>query len=462
MTPPSPPPPPPPPPPRGGARGREGRMSNEDAVERAPGAETKAGGRTRILYVEDDPASVALVSRVLESEGCEVTSVADGLCALEIARREVPDMILMDINISGLDGYEVTTRLRSIEELRDVPIVAVTAATLKGDRERALIAGCNGYIPKPIDVDRLPHQIRAFLRGLKEEVKSQEEKTGYLVEYSRKLVNRLEHKIRELETAHAELQRVEKMKSDFIILASHELRTPLTSIYGHAQLLIQNPEIPGSPEEEGSPRYLLQRIAEATQRLSQVFDEIRNVSLIDADRLHLAEEPVVLKALIYSVVENLKSLGPRRDLEFEFEGLAELPVIRGDTRRLHQAVWNVVSNAIKYTPDGGRLRIVGERIADIEDASLQEPMVHIWVEDSGVGIPPEERERIFNRFYVLENTIRHHSSKTAFKGGGLGLGLAVARGILEAHGGKIWAESEGYDEESLPGSTFHILLPVRP
>ena len=467
-----------------GERGREGRMSNEEAVERAPGAETKAGGRTRILYVEDDPASVALVSRVLESEGCEVTSVADGLCALEMAKREMPDMILMDINISGLDGYEVTTRLRSIEELRDVPIVAVTAATLKGDRERALIAGCNGYIPKPIDVDRLPHQIRAFLRGLKEEVKSQEEKTGYLVEYSRKLVNRLEHKIRELETAQAELQRVEKMKSDFIILASHELRTPLTSIYGHAQLLIQSPEIAGSPEEEGSPRYLLQRIAEATQRLSQVFDEIRNVSLIDADRLHLAEEPVVLKALITSVVENLKSLGPGRDLEFELKGLAELPVIRGDTRRLHQAVWNVVSNAIKYTPDGGRLRIVGEliaecgmrnlpesfggapfgkvrRIADIEDASLQEPMVHIWVEDSGVGIPPEERERIFNRFYVLENTIRHHSSKTAFKGGGLGLGLAVARGILEAHGGKIWAESEGYDEESLPGSTFHILLPVR-
>lgn len=414
--------------------------------------------QAKVLYVEDDPASVALVSRVLEKEGCQVTAVADGLRALEMARREKPDIILMDIQISGLDGYEVTTRLRTIEEMKEVPIVAVTAATLEGDRERALIAGCNGYIAKPIDVDGLADQIRAFLRGLKEEVRSQEEKTEYLVEYSRKLVRRLEKKIRELETANAELQRVEKMKSDFIILASHELRTPLTSIYGHAQLLLQNPEMAGGPEQEGSPRYLLQRIAEATQRLSQVFDEIRNVSLIDAERLHLAQEPVALKAVIHSVVESLRSLGPRRRLEFEFEGLGELPVIQGDTRRLHQAVWNVVSNAMKYTPDGGRLRIVGEHI---EEPSVAESMVHIWVQDSGVGIPAEERERIFNRFYVLENTIRHHSSKTAFKGGGLGLGLAVARGIIEAHGGKMWAESAGYDEERLPGSTFHMLLPVK-
>ncbi|HUX75974.1 MAG TPA: hybrid sensor histidine kinase/response regulator [Anaerolineae bacterium] len=407
--------------------------------------------RPKILYVEDDPASVTLVRRLLEGEGYEIVDVSDGLSAIEVAKRDVPDLILMDINISGLDGYEVTTRLRSIEEMRQVPIVAVTAATLKGDRERSLIAGCNGYIPKPIYVDTFPNQVRSFLMGTKEEIESAEEKAEYLVEYSHRLVDRLESKIRELEQAHADLQRVEKMKSDFIILASHELRTPLTSIYGHAQLLLQDPAIPGAPDEEGSARYLLQRIADATQRLDQVFDEIRNVSLIDADRLNLARDPVMLKALVLSVVENLQNLGPPRDLQFELKGLENLPVISGDTRRLHQAVWNIVGNAMKCTPDGGRIRIVGRQIEDTIDIS---------VEDTGVGIPPEERERIFNRFYVLEDTIRHHSSKTAFRGGGLGLGLAVARGIIKAHGGKIWAESEGYDEENLPGSTFHILLPL--
>ena len=407
---------------------------------------------TKILYVEDDPSSAALVRRLLESEGYQIVSASDGLSAIEVARRELPGLILMDINIGGLDGYEVATRLRSIKELQEVPIVAVTAATLDGDRERALIAGCTGYIPKPIDVDEFPDQVRSFLTGAKEEIESPEVRTEYLVEYSRNLVDRLEKKIRELEGAHTELQRIEKVKSDFIILASHELRTPMTCVYGYIQMLLNNPDVPGDPDQEGSARNLLIRIADATHRLGLVFDEIRNVSLIDADRLDLAWEPVILKSLIYGVVDSLQKFDPTRDLCFEFDGIDDLPMLYGDDKRLHQALWNVVSNAIKYTPDGGTIHISGHRVQDA---------VHLLVRDSGVGIPLGEQEHIFDQFYVLEDTSLHHSSKTAFKGGGLGLGLTVARGIIENHGGRIWVESEGYDEEQLPGSTFHILLPVR-
>ncbi|RLC95879.1 MAG: hypothetical protein DRI77_09345 [Chloroflexi bacterium] len=407
---------------------------------------------TKILYVEDDPSSAALVRRLLESEGYQIVHASDGLSAIAVARHEVPDLILMDINISGLDGYELTTRLRSIEDLREVPIVAVTAATLDGDRERALIAGCIGYIPKPIDVDVFPSQVRSFLQGAKEEIKSPEERSEYLVEYSRSLVNRLEKKIRELEGAHAELQRIEKVKSDFIILASHELRTPMTCIYGYIQMLLNNPDIPGVPDEEGSARNLLHRIADAMHRLGLVFDEIRNVSLIDTDRLDLAWEPVPLRSLIHGVVNSLQRIDATRNLQFELKGIDDLPTLYGDDKRLHQALWNVVSNAMKYTPDGGRIRIVGHQVQDT---------VHLFIQDSGVGIPPGEQERIFDQFYVLEDTSLHHSSKTAFKGGGIGLGLTVARGIIETHGGRIWVESEGYDEDQLPGSTFHILLPLR-
>jgi signal transduction histidine kinase len=406
-----------------------------------------------ILYVEDNPASASLVQRVLQAEGYNVEVAPDGVSALESAQCTRPVLILMDINIGGMDGYEVTTRLRSFDHLENVPIVAVTAATLDGDRERALVAGCDGYIPKPIDVDRFPEQVDEFLEGQQEKIEAPEERVVYLEEYNQRLVERLEEKIRELKKAHGELQQVEKMKSDFILLASHELRSPLTAIYGYVQMLLYNPDIPGSPDEEGSPRHILQRIADASKRLQQVFEEVRNVSLIDTKRLNLAEDPVSLDSLIHNVVDNLQGFGPHRELDFHFDGLENLPKIKGDAQRLHQAFWNIISNAMKYTPDGGQIFVTGQQI---------ENTVQIIVEDTGVGIPPEKLGQIFNRFYVLEDTSLHRSSKTAFKGGGLGLGLTVAQGIIEAHGGKIWVESEGYDEEELPGSTFHVLLPLEP
>ncbi|MBN1486510.1 MAG: response regulator [Anaerolineae bacterium] len=408
---------------------------------------------TKILYVEDDVSSQRLVQRILMAEGFDVVIADNGISAIETGRREHPDLILMDINISGLDGYEVTTRLRTIEGLENVPIVAVTAATLRGDRERALVAGCNGYIPKPIDVDQFPDQVRAYLVGMEDNVGSAEEKAEYLLEYNQRLVSRLEEKVRELEQANAELQRVEKMKSDFVVLAGHELRTPLTVIYGYLQILLANPAIPGSKEEEGSPQHLLSKVSEAVERLSQVIQDILNVSLIDANRLDLAHEPVFLNSVVQSVLHNLRSFGPQRQLIFELgQGLKKVPVIEGDPRRLHQAIWNIVSNGIKYTPDGGTISVDAEH--------LEDDVVHLWVKDTGVGIPPKELTHIFERFYVLEDTALHRSSKTAFKGGGLGLGLAVCKGIIEAHNGKVWAESEGHDEHKLPGSNFHILLPV--
>lgn len=405
----------------------------------------------RILYVEDDPSSARLVQRVLEAEGFEVRIVTDGIAALEAARQLRPDLILMDINISGLDGYEVTTRLRALEELKEVPIVAVTAATLRGDRERALIAGCDGYIPKPIDVDRFPQQVEVFLGGLRERIESPQEKADYLVEYSRRLVERLEEKIRELEKAHADLQRLDKMKTDFIILAGHELRTPLSAIYGYSQILLAMPDIPGSPDEEGSPRHLLHQVVQATRRLNQVVDDILNVFLIEANKLELSLGPVSLYPLVQNVVRNIRNMDPERQLTFEFEGLETLPIIMGDGQRLFQALWHVVSNAVKYTPDGGTIRIAG-RVVD--------HTVHLSIRDTGIGIDPADRERIFDRFYVVEDTLLHHSSKTAFKGGGLGLGLSLARGIIEAHKGRIWIESAGRDEVRLPGATVHILLPL--
>ena len=121
-------------------------------------------GGAKILYIEDNVENRTLVKRVLEVEGYVVLEADDGIDGLRVAREEAPDLILIDINLPEIDGYEITTRLRQMEGLNNIPIVALTANVLKGDRERSLEAGCDGYIQKPIDVDLLPAQIAAFLR----------------------------------------------------------------------------------------------------------------------------------------------------------------------------------------------------------------------------------------------------------------------------------------------------------
>jgi len=118
----------------------------------------------KVLYVEDNFENRLLVSRVLTAEGHEVLEAADGVAGLRIAQERAPDLILIDINLPEMDGYEVTARMREMPALADVPIVALTANVLRGDRERSLRAGCDGYIPKPLDVDMLPQQVETFLR----------------------------------------------------------------------------------------------------------------------------------------------------------------------------------------------------------------------------------------------------------------------------------------------------------
>ena len=411
----------------------------------------RLGKPIEILYVEDDPSSFALVRRILEADGCHVLGATDGLSALEAAAAVEPDLILMDIAIGGLDGYEVTTRLTSDPNLKKIPIVAITAATLSGDRERALIAGCAGYVPKPINVDTFSDQVRSYLSGVAERIESAEDRAEYLTEYNTRLVDRLEEKIRELEVSNQELQLLDKMKSDFIILAGHELRTPLSVIYGYAQMLQMNTAIPGSQNDETSPQGIVKSILHASSRLNHVITDILNVSLIDANRLELAMEPVFLKTAVYKAIKDISMAARDRDLRFETQGLEDLAPVRGDAERLYQVLWNIISNAVKYTPDGGFIRVFGETL---------DGAVHISVQDTGIGFPQGHSERIFDRFYVLEDTMLHRSSKTAFRGGGLGLGLTVAKGIVAAHGGRVWAESEGYDEERLLGSTLHVLLPT--
>lgn len=169
-----------------------------------------------ILQIEDNEANRTLVRRVLEARGYSVFDAEDGLSGVRRAQEIRPALILMDINIPGLDGYETTTRIRSIKELENTPIVAITASTTRGDRERSLSAGCIGYIQKPIDIKRFPEQVEEFLCG-KQEALTVEEERSHLKDYSQRLVTRLQEKVMSLEVKTQQLVAREKEMEDIYL-----------------------------------------------------------------------------------------------------------------------------------------------------------------------------------------------------------------------------------------------------
>jgi signal transduction histidine kinase len=186
--------------------------------------------------------------------------------------------------------------------------------------------------------------------------------------------------------------------------------------------------------------------------MQEVINEIISVVRISSGTLDLSLGPVRLTKVINDVSSTFKDICAKRNLTLIVDDFSEMPLIQGDGRRLQAAVEHVVGNAVKYTPDGGEIRIMGRNV--------QDKAVDIIIQDTGIGIPMDEQRRIFEQFYTL-GAIEHHStSKSAFQGGGLGLGLAIAKGIVEAHNGRIWVDSERRDADTLPGSIFHILLPM--
>jgi signal transduction histidine kinase len=407
----------------------------------------------RILYIEDDHASRRLVERVLTSRGYEVYVASEGLEGINLAREKSPELILMDINLPNMDGREITTRLRSLPNFSNVPIVALTANISPGSRELALAAGCTGFMTKPIDVATFPSDVQRFLQGASDQL-SADERSQHLELHAQNLVERLENKVRELRSANKRLMELDSLKSDFIVLVSHELRTPLTLVSGYSHLLAEQV----NNKNDLIPAQSVAGIAEGLQsgvaRMQEVINEIISVVRISSGTLDLSLGPVRLTKVIADVVDTFKDVCEKRNLDFEVGDFSDMPLIQGDGRRLQAAVEHVIGNAVKYTPDGGKISLIGRNVKD--------KAVDIIIEDTGIGIPVDEQRRIFEQFYTL-GAIEHHStSKSAFQGGGLGLGLAIAKGIIEAHNGRIWVESERRDADTLPGSTFHILLPTQP
>ncbi|HEY3473380.1 MAG TPA: GAF domain-containing sensor histidine kinase [Anaerolineales bacterium] len=273
-----------------------------------------------------------------------------------------------------------------------------------------------------------------------------------LVENLVKLNTELRQAYRALDKANRYLERLDQTKSDFISIASHELRTPLTTIIGYTEMLLEDQTLPSAIHE------MLKNISKGTRRLHEIMDSMFDIAQIDTRTLQLHLTPVDTASLIREVSSSLEMSFKERQQTLSID-IPSLPLAKADPNLLKKLFQHLLTNAIKFTPNDGKIS-VSARALPTRSAELPHGGVEIIVSDTGVGVDPASQDIIFSKFYQPGDVSKHSTSKTRFKGSGAGLGLALSKGIVEAHGGRIWVESKGHDEVNFPGSKFHVVLPL--
>jgi signal transduction histidine kinase len=316
--------------------------------------------------------------------------------------------------------------------LHDTPIVALTADVTPGARERALVAGCDGYISKPIDTRALPRQVAEFIAGQRDEVAPSVE-TNVLREYNHQVVERLELRVRALMSANAELQEVDRLKDHFLSSLSHELRTPLTSLTGYLELLRRH--------TLGELNELQTGALDIMQRNVDVLSsQLNNLLYLQEHRTsQLVLKPVALDELVQHVLGAMEQRIRDADVQVDVH-MGEVALLQADPVGLELALTNLLDNAIKYTPPAGRVTL------SVEDEPSR---TIIRVEDTGYGIPSTALDKIFLPFCRLDDSLASQQP-------GSGVGLALVKHIAEAHGGQVTVRSV-----LECGSTFTLMLPRR-
>ncbi len=267
------------------------------------------------------------------------------------------------------------------------------------------------------------------------------------------LIEELQRRASELEKAYQELQELDRLKDEFVQNVSHELRTPLALVRGYTELLLEGPlgEL-GSEQREA-----LETILERTEAVIRLVNDILSFQKISTESL--AYEPIALDELARSCLETAEIIAQKKAqgkkaYQFELDTAEGVPTIWGDRNRLRQVFDNLLDNAIKFSPEGGRItiqiRLCHYHFISRQTDTPQEPAVEVMISDQGIGIPADQLDRIWERFYQVDGS-------TTRQFGGVGLGLAIVRSIVQAHGGAIWATSEVG-----AGTTFHFVLPVLP
>ncbi|HVY69828.1 MAG TPA: hybrid sensor histidine kinase/response regulator [Verrucomicrobiae bacterium] len=366
-----------------------------------------------ILVVDDTQANLQLLTGMLKERGYKVRPALNGELALQAARRSAPDLILLDINMPGLSGYEVAARLKQDEKLRGVPILFLSALTETGDKVRAFEAGGVDYVVKPFQFEEVAARVETHLK-------------------LRRLQVELADRNRELQQRNQELHDLQQLRDNLVHMIVHDLRSPLSVMTGYLDLY----EMTEKASISGEGAKHLQQVHASIRRLLEMVNSLLDVNKMEAGELRLCPGACDLEAMGREVLGGFESL--RRARRFEIETPGQPVVLAADRDLLVRVMQNLVGNALKHAPDGTAIRFSVE---------TRDGVARVSVSDSGMGIAPEHHARIFRKFGQVE---------TGGPRAGTGLGLTFCKLAVEAHGGRIGVESD-----LGKGSTFWFEIPTR-
>ena len=376
---------------------------------------TTADKPINFLLVDDLEENLLALEALLQREGLRCLKARSGEEALELLLVHEVALALLDVQMPGMDGFELAEFMRGSERARHIPIIFVTAGAASSQRRfRGYEAGAVDFIQKPIEAHILRSKANVFfdLYDQRRQIEAQRD---------------------ELEAAAQALRRADRHKDSFLAVLAHELRNPVAALSGGLHLL--NKDIP--PERARDIRSRMERMLD---HLTHLVDDLLDVSRVSQGKIVLKKERIELGEALQSAIEasqhNIEAGGHR----FVVDIPSEAVWLDADHTRLAQIVANLLNNAAKYTPPGGTVSL---------SATARDGNAEITVTDTGVGIAPEMQPKIFEIFAQVED----HLGKAQ---GGLGIGLALVRQLVALHGGTIAVESAG---ENM-GSTFTVRLPA--
>lgn len=365
--------------------------------------ETNSPAPPNILVVDDTPANLKLLAVMLKHHGYNVRPVPSGKLALEAARHEPPDLILLDINMPEINGYEVCQRLKAEEPLKSIPIIFISALDDVFDKVKAFSVGGVDYITKPFQFEEVVSRVSTHIALRRQE--------------------------RQLQQNLAQMKELEHLRDSLVHMIIHDMRSPLAII----EMCIQLLEKPDNLSKNQIAEFI-KKAGNATSRLNEMITQLLDISRLEAGQMPIKKETHDLNVTLHATRRTFSALANGRQITLDIPDPSKAVY---DEEIISRIVGNLLSNAFKFTPENGKIAVT---------VTPEGENYRVSITDNGGGIAPEYQQKIFEKFWQAEL----RSQRV-----GTGLGLAFCKLAVEAHGGQI-----GVQSKLNQGSTFWFTLPI--